>query len=94
MKTPDQQLDDLLSVFDPASEWYLAWDLTDRQIGFIADLAEIRRRRRRLELSERQADWLSAIHGEVSRQLAAVAGSSSRPFRRCGRVKPEGAIVN
>ena len=79
MKTPTEQLDDLLAVMDPASEWYLAYELTDRQIEFIADLAEIRRRTGRFNLTERQRDWLAAIHADVSRQLATVAASAARP---------------
>jgi len=77
---PEQHLDDLLAVMDPASEWYLAYELTDRQIEFIADLAEIRRQPGRLALSERQRDWLAAIHADVSRQLgAAEAAKKKKP---------------
>ena len=95
-KTALERLDDLLAVRNPASEWAVAFQLTDREEQFIQDLAARRGSAPRpdLGLTNRQAAWLARIHRKVSLQLKSTAAmAQSTDFGRRGWVAPEGERV-
>ncbi len=78
----DRQLDELLAMSRPDHPYYLSIELLDGEVEFLADLVAIRDRLGRLDLTERQADWLRSIHDKTRQQIAEARANAARFDRR------------